>query len=899
MTQTLSMPVVLARCRAALQDEIQAIRKKGSKPIILSDGQLLGEEAEGGYLYSFTLDAEIILPDDAPGKLSVGEIKTDAVVVSISGFTILLQVSQPVGQSVPTARLETDASFLLQRLRDRLVALESQPEAQVLPVRLFAADATINVKPDVAAEAIPSASLNRYQLNTVLRVATQDVTYVWGPPGTGKTTTLGQTVATLLRRGESVLVVAHSNAAVDAAALAVGLHIAGLKFVREGPILRVGVTRTPDISSAILPREIIRRTRPELIRRIESAETNRDRLTERLAKASGATADALRKQLDEVRQDLRESRQVLRDAERALVSGTQCVLCTLSKAALADEICTRRYDAVIVDEASMAYIPADIHVASLARRRVAIFGDFRQLPPITNGETDAIEEWLEPDIFEKANIVRNVEARVKDTRLVMLEEQYRMSPQIADVIARNFYHGRLKTSAGVEESCAPITARPPVAGSPVILMDTAQLRPFASKEAGETSGPARRYKGNSRFNLVSALVAVELARAAAGPRKDEESDNPAINVGIITPYAAQARLINKLLRDLDEPRERITCATVHRFQGSERDVIIYDTVESAPMTKAGVLLSGAGDGHGLEKRLLNVALSRARGKLAILANLAHLRAALPDGNIYRRILDELERSQRPVRLAYNADRHGGLATVAPLPGVTYYPKGGDHDDALRAALATDLRAAEIVAAAGALPASGASAMLTHVRAISIIKPTTRVYVGVAGAPALSGHDHTWNGPAALSSLVIGIDQRVLWIEGPNATLRIERAQTVKLLYSLWSLLPEAVRNVKTTEQQRELAAQGKSPIGRNCSRCGSLMWTAMAYGQPAWKCTNTDCGHSVALTADLATQLAAFMKQTCPECGGQLVGAQGSGGVYLRCMDYPKCKGRMNTKALI
>jgi hypothetical protein len=893
--RTLTMQSVIQLCRSALYDEIQAIRRKGTKPLILSDGHLLGEEAEGGFLYSFTLDAEVILPDDAPGKLTVGDVTAEATVISINGFTILLLVTQSLGREVRAARLVTDASFLLEKLRGRLGALESNPPAMTLPAKLLrssvAGASAAHGADQPQLDTTGNASLNAYQRQAVAHVASSEVSYIWGPPGTGKTTTLGHTVAALLRQGESVLVVAHSNAAVDAAALAVGRQTRALAAYTEGRILRVGVSRTLGIDPAILPREIVRRKRPELVKRIEEIERERDQLSAQLAKAAGGAPVALQERLAELRKALQEQRELLRSEERALVGQARCVLCTLSKAALADEIYLRTFDAVIVDEASMAYIPADLYVASLARRRVAIFGDFRQLPPITQGDTQRIEEWLEPDIFELAGVVRNVEARAADPRLVMLAEQYRMHPQIAQIIARRFYAGRLITGAGVEEACAPITARIPQAGSPVVLMDTAGLRPFANKEAGEQTRAARRYGGNSRFNLVSALVAVELARAAAG------EGAKATSVGIITPYAAQARLINKLLHDLTEPRERITCATVHRFQGSERDVIIYDTVESQPFSKAGLLLSGAG--RGLEGRLLNVALSRAKGKLIILADLAHLRAVLPEHNIYLRVLGEIEQWLRPVRLTPSADVASGLATAEPLPGVTRFMSAGTAaGDAQQKTLAADLRSAEIVAIAGASPATGHHSLLTQARVASAISPTAHVYVGASGAPTLTARDYRWDGPT-LPCLAIGIDQRILWIEGRDYVLRIEQPQTIKLLYGLWDLLPEAARTLKTTEQQRELTAKGQSPLGRTCSKCGAQLWVSVEYGRAALKCLNQQCGHSTPFTPTLATQFADMMRLACPECKGQLIGATGPNGVYLRCLSHPKCKGRQSLKDLI
>jgi len=54
------------------------------------------------------------------------------------------------------------------------------------------------------------------------------------------------------------------------------------------------------------------------------------------------------------------------------------------------------------------------------------------------------------------------------------------------------------------------------------------------------------------------------------------------DVGVISPYSAQSRLLHAISRDVaeDNPElHKIVCATVHQFQGSERDVIIYDAVD--------------------------------------------------------------------------------------------------------------------------------------------------------------------------------------------------------------------------------------------------------------------------------------------------------------------------------
>ena len=65
---------------------------------------------------------------------------------------------------------------------------------------------------------------------------------------------------------------------------------------------------------------------------------------------------------------------------------------------------------------------------------------------------------------------------------------------------------------------------------------------------------------------------------------------------------------------------KISCATVHQFQGSERNVVIFDAVESCPSTRAGWLM--ARNEGGSVTRLINVALTRSRGKFIAIANKA-------------------------------------------------------------------------------------------------------------------------------------------------------------------------------------------------------------------------------------------------------------------------------------
>ncbi|MBA3500902.1 MAG: AAA domain-containing protein [Myxococcota bacterium] len=69
--------------------------------------------------------------------------------------------------------------------------------------------------------------------------------------------------------------------------------------------------------------------------------------------------------------------------------------------------------------------------------------------------------------------------------------------------------------------------------------------------------------------------------------------------------------------------DAVECSTIHRFQGRECDIVILDLVDAAPMRQSALL--------GDAPNLLNVSISRARGKLVIVADVAYFEATAPDG----------------------------------------------------------------------------------------------------------------------------------------------------------------------------------------------------------------------------------------------------------------------------
>ena len=115
---------------------------------------------------------------------------------------------------------------------------------------------------------------------------------------------------------------------------------------------------------------------------------------------------------------------------------------------------------------------------------------------------------------------------------------------------------------------------------------------------------------HSRFNILGAVTSFGLALSAVGDGSG--------SVGVIAPYIAQVRLVRAMMQDYQERRRKdmpdlseVACSTVHQFQGSERDVVVLDTVESYPAKRPGVLTYK--NANGSVDRLVNVAVTRARG----------------------------------------------------------------------------------------------------------------------------------------------------------------------------------------------------------------------------------------------------------------------------------------------
>lgn len=109
-----------------MREEICAAQKTSSSNAVpLTNGRRISQIG-GTHQYSFTVDSILNVPGDAPGDLIVTGQRLPVVIVSTEGLTITLSVGIDLGEFVPNARLQTDLTFLLRKLIERVEALNAK-----------------------------------------------------------------------------------------------------------------------------------------------------------------------------------------------------------------------------------------------------------------------------------------------------------------------------------------------------------------------------------------------------------------------------------------------------------------------------------------------------------------------------------------------------------------------------------------------------------------------------------------------------------------------------------------------------------------------------------------------------------------------------------------------------
>ena len=352
--------------------------------------------------------------------------------------------------------------------------------------------------------------------------------------------------------------------------------------------------------------------------RIDELTAGFERAVTKLGELSAASLQAEINQLTERMRAIDRRLQVIAEEkaaiEEAVIADARIVATTLTRAYLRDSIQKRRFDTVILDEASMAPIPALWIAAAVADHSVVVVGDFRRLPPMKHSEHPLAEKWLGRDVFDASGVRAANDAGQPPDHLQALTTQYRMHPDISAIPNELIYDGLLSDAESTldDSELDGWFDRNWGPDAPIVLVDTEPLNAWVTGVGG-----AGR---TSRLNFLSATVCADLAeRMLLQDRAGLEDGSPR-RILIAAPYRPHARLVELLLRDLDIERE-VVAGTAHTFQGSEAPVVIFDLVNDEPHWRVGLF---APEFDETTRRLLNVALTRPKHRLVIVGDFRYV-----------------------------------------------------------------------------------------------------------------------------------------------------------------------------------------------------------------------------------------------------------------------------------
>lgn len=437
--------------------------------------------------------------------------------------------------------------------------------------------------------------LNDSQLQAISHCLNNKITFIWGPPGTGKSTTLGHLCKYFFEKGEKTLVTTIANVAIDSVLLK-SLEVIERDNTNlsdlEGKVLRIGKT----YSQEVLNKQYLYSINEQINILRESIKSKTEEIEE-LSKDKTKNEEEIVILKSEREQAIHD----LKNKLKTIYNFAHLIFSTSSYTLIDNLIKEMDFDNVIIDEISMMNIPFLLWLSKFSKKRIIVAGDFRQLGPIASSRKIGGYNWMKKDVFQ---ILDNEYNFAKFDFVQMLMEQHRMNAGISAIINEDFYENKLQNKGDWKTNkCLPFQ------GNNVIkIIDTKGKAHF------QITG------GGSRINEKNQKVVIQILDQFT------KSFNEPSSVGIITPYRAQAKALIKALENY-KTHHTIKIGTIHAFQGSEADMIIIDFVESEHNTKdengkISRLFFGQ-DGE----RLINVAVSRAKSKIVIIGDLKHIKTS--------------------------------------------------------------------------------------------------------------------------------------------------------------------------------------------------------------------------------------------------------------------------------
>jgi len=347
--------------------------------------------------------------------------ETLVTIIELDGNAITVRCERKIPMGLSSYTLVIYPWFLYERL---LVVLGSLPESRDFnatnALTLFG-----RLKPRLNHRPIDFVShdLNASQIRAVQLCRDSSTAFVWGPPGTGKTTTLAYIVTELLKTGYRVLVTSTTNAAVDQALAKLADLPEAQNYFAEGQIVRVGQTDAETFGTTL--NEVVRSTNRKVQNRLVHLNERRKDVRHSLSACDSLLAKLresrqsyqldmftdtrpqsvsltdlktvfghlksdrmlglpidIQCQLIETRQRrlekvkelckkrIEQHNKQLRDKEQSVVEKARVILATMTNMYISQLLVDERFDVVIVEEAGMAILPILFYCAGLSSEKI-------------------------------------------------------------------------------------------------------------------------------------------------------------------------------------------------------------------------------------------------------------------------------------------------------------------------------------------------------------------------------------------------------------------------------------------------------------------------------------------------------------------------------------------------
>lgn len=411
-----------------------------------------------------------------------------------------------------------------------------------------------------------------------------------GPPGTGKTSiVIKNLVKELIDTDKDVLILAYTNRAVDELCEAINSAVGSseqINFIRFGSELSCAVEHRKNLLSEVINKK------------------------EQQLKENGGNLS--RSEIEKV------------------LHKNKIYVSTVASISSKDQIFKiKDFDYIIVDEASQILEPQIVGVLSKAPKFILI-GDHKQLPAISLQSPDRSltkDKELEDiglvnrknSLFER--LFKYCENNEILNAIDTLSYQGRMHQEIALFPNFAFYNGRLVEAYHTPDLNENIkaTLQRQVDNMPFIDNTSASLKNLLASKRLVFFNNRESTNLYSKYNEVEADLVVKIVKDIMSLyESNNKLFNPKESVGIIAPFRNQIAIIKQKLEEANIPNyENITVDSVERFQGSQRDIIIYSFSVNNPYQLNGMVnLNDEGD----VDRKLNVALTRAKEQLILVGN---------------------------------------------------------------------------------------------------------------------------------------------------------------------------------------------------------------------------------------------------------------------------------------